>query len=158
MKTIYDFNAQAADGTPAPLDAWRGKVLLIVNVASRCGFTPQYVGLQALQTAYEDRGFSVLGFPCNQFGAQEPGTEAEICDFAARTFATTFPIFSKVEVNGPGADPLWAYLKAQKPGLFGASIKWNFTKFLADRTGRVVARYAPSRKPQALTGAIEKLL
>src|SRR5262249_191723 len=135
-----------------------GKALLIVNVASQCGFTPQYAGLQALQTAYQDRGFSVLAFPCNQFGAQEPGTEGEICDFAQRTYAATFPIFAKVEGNGPGADPLWAFLKKQKSGLFGGAIKWNFPKFLADRNGRVVARYAPSRKPQALAGAIEKLL
>lgn len=158
MDSIYDFTPRAADGTPAPLQAWRGKVLLIVNVASQCGFTPQYAGLQQLQTAYERRGFSVLAFPCNQFGAQEPGTEAEICDFAARTYATSFPIFAKVEVNGPGADPLWAFLKTQKSGLFGSAIKWNFTKFLADRNGRVVARYAPSKRPQTLAGAIEKLL
>ena len=158
MTTVTDFTARAADGGQAPLSAWRGQVLLVVNVASQCGFTPQYAGLEALQQAYGPRGFSVLAFPCNQFGAQEPGTEAEICDFAARTYAASFPIFAKVEVNGPGADPLWAFLKVQKPGLFGGAIKWNFTKFLADRSGRVVARYAPSKRPQALAGAIEKLL
>jgi glutathione peroxidase len=158
MNTVYDFTPRAADGAPAPLAAWRGKALLIVNVASQCGFTPQYAGLQALQSVYEARGFSVLAFPCNQFGAQEPGGEAEICDFAARTYATSFPIFAKVEVNGPGADPLWTYLKAQKSGLLGHSIKWNFTKFLAGRDGRIVARYAPSKRPQTLAAAIERLL
>jgi glutathione peroxidase len=158
MSTVFDFTAHAADGSAAPLSDYRGKALLIVNVASQCGFTPQYAGLQALQAAYEARGFSVLAFPCNQFGAQEPGSEAEICDFAARTFKTTFPIFAKVDVNGPGADPLWAHLKAEKSGLFGGAIKWNFTKFLVARDGKVAARFPPSKKPEELKGAIEKLL
>jgi glutathione peroxidase len=158
MTGVTDFTARAADGAPAPLSAWRDQVLLIVNVASQCGFTPQYEGLQALQQAYGPRGFSVLAFPCNQFGAQEPGTEAEICDFAAKRFNATFPIFAKVEVNGPNTDPLWAHLKREKPGLIGQSIKWNFTKFLVDRTGRVAGRYPPSKKPAALVPAIEKLL
>jgi glutathione peroxidase len=158
MSTVYDFTARAADGAEAPLSAWRDKALLIVNVASQCGFTPQYAGLQSLQQAYEGRGFSVLAFPCNQFGKQEPGTEAEICDFAARTFRTTFPIFAKVEVNGPGADPLWKFLKAEKSGLLGGAIKWNFTKFLVDRKGGVAGRYPPSKKPESLGGDIERLL
>jgi glutathione peroxidase len=158
MDTITDFTARGADGEPTPMSAFRGKALLIVNVASQCGFTPQYGGLEALQQAYGPRGFSVLAFPCNQFGAQEPGSEAEICDFAAKTYRTTFPIFAKVEVNGPGTDPIWAWLKAEKPGLFGGSIKWNFTKFLIDRQGRVVGRFPPSKKPEALKGVIEKLL
>jgi glutathione peroxidase len=158
MSTIWDFEVRGADGAKTPLSAWRGKALLIVNVASQCGFTPQYAGLQALQQAYEGRGFSVLAFPCNQFGGQEPGSEAEICDFGARTFRTTFPIFAKVEVNGPGADPLWTFLKGQKSGLFGSAIKWNFTKFLVDRDGEVAGRYPPSKTPEALEREIEKLL
>jgi glutathione peroxidase len=158
MSTVFDFTARTADGATESLSAWRGKALLIVNVASQCGFTPQYAGLQALQEAYAAKGFSVLAFPCNQFGAQEPGSEAEICDFAARTFKTTFPIFAKVEVNGPNTDPLWAHLKAEKSGLFGGAIKWNFTKFLVDREGKVAGRYPPSKKPEDLKGAVEKLL
>jgi glutathione peroxidase len=159
MTAVTDFTARAADGAEAPLSAWRGQVLLIVNVASQCGFTPQYAGLQTLQQTYGPRGFSVLAFPCNQFGAQEPGSEAEICDFAAKRFQATFPIFAKVEVNGPGADPLWAWLKREKGGgLLGSSIKWNFTKFLVGRDGRVAGRYPPARKPEALSSAVEKLL
>jgi glutathione peroxidase len=158
MTTVTDFTVRAADGGQAPLSAYRGQALLIVNVASQCGFTPQYAGLQGLQQQYGPRGFSVLAFPCNQFGAQEPGSEAEICDFATKRFHTTFPIFAKVEVNGPGADPLWAHLKREKPGLLGQSIKWNFTKFLVDREGRVARRYPPSKKPEALGATIEKLL
>ena len=158
MRSIYDFKAKNLRGQEVSLSDYQGKVLLIVNTASKCGFTPQYEGLQSLYAKHEAQGFSVLAFPCNQFGAQEPGGEAEICDFAARTYATSFPIFAKVEVNGPGADPLWTYLKAQKSGLLGRSIKWNFTKFLAGRDGRIVARYAPSKRPQTLAAAIEKLL
>jgi glutathione peroxidase len=158
MNSVTDFEARAADGAATPLSTWSGQVLLIVNVASQCGFTPQYAGLQALQQDYAALGFSVMAFPCNQFGAQEPGTEAEICDFAARTFKTTFPIFAKVEVNGPSADPLWGFLKAEKPGLLGGAIKWNFTKFLVDRRGQVAGRYPPTTKPEALKGEIEKLL
>ena len=158
MKSVADFSARAADGGETPLGTWRGQVLLIVNVASQCGFTPQYAGLEALQQKYAAKGFSVLAFPCNQFGAQEPGSEVEICDFAAKTYKATFPISAKVEVNGPKTDPLWAHLKAEKSGLLGGSIKWNFTKFLVDRHGRVVGRFPPSKKPEALQGAIEKLL
>jgi glutathione peroxidase len=159
MTTVTDFTARAADGGQAPLSAFRGQVLLIVNVASQCGFTPQYAGLEVLQQTYGPRGFSVLAFPCNQFGAQEPGSEAEICDFAMKRFNASFPIFAKVEVNGPGADPLWVHLKREKGGgLLGPSIKWNFTKFLVDRSGRVAGRYPPSKKPEALAGVIEKLL
>lgn len=158
MSSVTDFTVRGADGAEAPLEAWRGRVLLIVNVASKCGFTPQYAGLQDLQQAYADRGFSVLAFPCNQFGAQEPGSEAEICDFASRTFKATFPIFAKVEVNGPGADPLWSFLKEEKGGLLGDAIKWNFTKFLVDRQGQVASRHPPTTPPEALRAEIETLL
>ena len=139
--------------------AWRGRVLLVVNTASKCGFTPQYAGLEALQKKYAARGFTVLGFPCNQFGAQEPGDEAEIANFCKLTYDVDFPMFAKINVNGDAADPLFQDLKKQAPGLLGSeAIKWNFTKFLIDRNGEVVDRYAPATKPEALEADIEKLL
>jgi glutathione peroxidase len=156
---IYDFSAQTLDGKPAPLAAHRGEVLLIVNTASKCGFTPQYAGLEALWRRYKDRGFSVLGFPCNQFGAQEPGDASEIATFCQTTYDVSFPMMAKVDVNGPSAHPLYAFLKREKKGLMGsAGVKWNFTKFLIDRQGDVVERFAPTAKPRALEGAIEALL
>ena len=159
MSTAYDFIPAAADGTPAPLDAYRGKVLLIVNVASKCGFTPQYAGLEALHRKYAGRGFEVLGFPCNQFGAQEPGNAEEIRSFCSLTYEVSFPVLGKIEVNGDRADPLYAFLKSEKPGLLGTeAIKWNFTKFLVGRDGEVAGRYAPNVKPEALEGDIERLL
>jgi glutathione peroxidase len=157
--TVTDFTVRAADGSEAPLDAYAGKVLLIVNTASKCGFTPQYQGLEALHRQYGDRGFEVLGFPCNQFGAQEPGDAEEIATFCSLTYDVTFPVFAKVDVNGSTADPLFKALKKEAPGLLGLeSIKWNFTKFLVDRSGKVVARYAPTTKPEALKADIEALL
>ena len=156
---ITDFTVKAADGSEASLDAYRGKVLLIVNTASKCGFTPQYAGLEALHRDYGDRGFEVLGFPCNQFGAQEPGDAAEIANFCSTTYDVTFPVFAKVDVNGPDAAPLFDALKSGAPGLLGSKgIKWNFTKFLVDREGRVVDRYAPQTKPEDIAADIEKLL
>lgn len=159
MSSVYDFSAVALDGKPAPLADYRGKVLLIVNTASKCGFTPQYEGLEALWRKYKDRGLVILGFPCNQFGAQEPGNAEEIASFCSLTYDVSFPMMSKVEVNGPGADPLYAFLKHEKKGLLGSEgIKWNFTKFLIDKTGKVAGRYAPTDKPEALGSAIEALL
>ncbi len=156
---IYDFSAPLLDGTPESLGRWRGDVLLVVNTASKCGFTPQYEGLEALQERFAERGFSVLGFPCNQFGNQEPGDAAAIGGFCQKNYGVSFPMFAKVEVNGAGAHPLFAWLKQQKPGLLGLSgIKWNFTKFLLDRQGRVVERYAPTTKPKTLAAPIEALL
>ena len=150
---IYDFSAPRLDGTPESLARWRGDVLLVVNTASKCGFTPQYAGLEALQARYADRGFAVLGFPCNQFGNQEPGDAEAIGGFCRKNYGVWFPMFAKVEVNGAGAHPLFAWLKSQKSGLLGLSgIKWNFTKFLLDRQGAVVARFAPTTKPDALAG------
>ena len=159
MSSIYDFTAQTLDGAPAPMNAYRGRVVLIVNTASKCGFTPQYEGLEALHKKYGGKGLTILGFPCNQFGAQEPGDAAEIASFCALTYDVSFPMMSKIDVNGPSTHPLYAYLKAEKKGLLGSqSIKWNFTKFLVDRSGKVVARYAPTDKPESLEGAIEGLL
>ncbi|HEX5380342.1 MAG TPA: glutathione peroxidase [Phenylobacterium sp.] len=156
---MYDFIAQAADGSPAPLDAYRGQVVLIVNTASKCGFTPQYEGLEALYRKHKDQGFAVLGFPCNQFGAQEPGDAAEIASFCSLTYDVTFPVLGKVEVNGPKADPLFDYLKREKKGLLGSpSIKWNFTKFLIGRDGKVIGRYAPTTRPEELEAAIARAL
>lgn len=155
---VHEFNVRRADGEPASLGTYVGHVLLIVNVASRCGFTPQYAGLHALHARYHDRGFSVLGFPCNQFGAQEPGTDAEIRAFCDMTYKVTFPIFAKIDVNGPKADPLYTWLKSKKGGLLGSAIKWNFTKFLIDRHGHVVERYAPTTTPEAIAPDVEKLL
>jgi len=157
--SVYDFTAQTLEGAPAPLSDFRGQVLLIVNTASKCGFTPQYEGLEKLWRDYKDRGFAVVGFPCNQFGAQEPGDAAEIANFCSLTYDVTFPMMSKVDVNGPAAHPLYVWLKGQKKGLLGtAGIKWNFTKFLVGRDGEVKARFAPTDKPESLTSAIEAAL
>ncbi len=157
--SLHDTTARRIDGSERDLSEYRGKVLLVVNVASRCGFTPQYAGLQALHDQYADRGFAVLGFPCNQFGAQEPGSEAEIGAFCESRFNVGFPMFAKVEVNGANAHPLFQQLKAAAPGVLGTeAIKWNFTKFLVDREGRVVARYAPKQEPRELGADIEALL
>ncbi len=157
QSTIYDFSAPRLDGTPESLARYRGAVLLIVNTASKCGFTPQYEGLEALQRRFDPRGFSVLGFPCNQF-FQEPGDAAAIGACPLR-YGVSFPVFARVEVNGSGAHPLFRFLKAAKPGLLGtAAIKWNFTKFLVDRGGEVVARFAPTVKPADIAGPIEAVL
>lgn len=159
MTDIYQHDAHTIDGRTVSMGDWRGKVLLIVNTASKCGFTPQYDGLEALQKHYADRGFAVLGFPCNQFGAQEPGDEATIDAFCKTSFGVDFPMFAKVDVNGAGTHPLYAALKKAAPGLLGSeAIKWNFTKFLIDRSGAVVERFAPATKPQAITARIEALL
>ncbi len=159
MATIDDFTATSLSGEPASLGTYAGQVRLIVNTASKCGFTPQYAGLEKLHEDLSGRGLAVLGFPCNQFGAQEPGDAAEIADFCALTYAVAFPMFARVEVNGPGTHPLFAYLKRAAKGLLGSeAIKWNFTKFVVDRRGTVVARFAPATKPEAIRGAIEKLL
>jgi glutathione peroxidase len=156
---VYDFEAETLDGKPAPLANHRGEVLLIVNTASKCGFTPQYQGLEALYRRFKDRGFAVLGFPCNQFGAQEPGDAGEISNFCSLTYDVSFPMMAKIEVNGPKAHPLYAYLKREKAGLLGSqSIKWNFTKFLVDREGRVVRRFAPVDTPEKIASAVEALL
>ena len=159
MTTIYSFSARRLDGTEVPLAAYRDKVLLVVNTASRCGFTPQYEGLERLQQQFGARGFSVLGFPCNQFGNQEPGDAAAIGSFCQLTYAISFPVFAKVEVNGRGTHPLFGFLKTEKPGLLGlAAIKWNFTKFLVDPRGLVAARFAPTTKPDAIGSSIAALL
>lgn len=159
MTTAYDFSARDLSGREVSLAEYRGKVLLIVNTASKCGFTPQYEGLEKLHEELSGRGLAVLGFPCNQFGAQEPGSEAEIGEFCRLTYGVKFPVFAKIEVNGPGAHPLYRWLKSQAKGFLGTSaIKWNFTKFLVDREGRVVRRYGSSAKPAAIRGAIEGLL
>jgi glutathione peroxidase len=155
----YDFTVQTLDGHPAPLANWRGQVLLIVNTASKCGFTPQFAGLEALHRKYRDRGFEVLGFPCNQFGGQEPGNAQEIANFCSVTYDVDFPMMAKIDVNGSKADPLYAWLKSQKKGLLGTDgVKWNFTKFLIDRDGAVAGRFAPTAEPKSLEGAIEALL
>jgi glutathione peroxidase len=157
--SVYDFSAPLLDGQAISLAEFKGKVLLIVNTASKCGFTPQYAGLEELYRTHREQGFEVLGFPCNQFGAQEPGTEQDIGAFCERNYGVTFPMFAKIDVNGDAAHPLFRFLKQSKPGLFGSQrIKWNFTKFLIDRTGRVVNRFGPSTKPQELSGRVEELL
>jgi glutathione peroxidase len=159
MANVHDFTVDGIDGKPVALDRYKGEVLLIVNVASQCGFTPQYSGLEALQKRFHDRGFDVLGFPCNQFGAQEPGTEAEIATFCETSFGVTFPLFAKVDVNGERAAPLYKHLKSARPGLLGTeAIKWNFTKFLVGRDGQVIARYAPNDTPESIAPDIEKQL
>ncbi|HUG72845.1 MAG TPA: glutathione peroxidase [Steroidobacteraceae bacterium] len=156
---LQDIVARRIDGTERDLSEYRGQVLLVVNVASRCGFTPQYTGLQALYDKYRERGFAVLGFPCNQFGAQEPGTEEQIGAFCSSTYNVSFPLFAKVEVNGENAHPLFRHLKSAAPGLLGTeAIKWNFTKFLIDRQGTVVARFAPKDAPEDLDPDIAALL
>jgi glutathione peroxidase len=159
MSSIYDFTAETLDGRPAPLAAYRGKVVLIVNTASKCGFTPQYKGLETLYKRFRDRGLVVLGFPCNQFGAQEPGSAEEIANFCSLTYDVDFPMMQKIDVNGPKAHPLYAYLKKAKRGVLGTEgIKWNFTKFLVDRKGQVVKRYGPNVEPKALEAAVEALI
>jgi glutathione peroxidase len=157
--TIYKYTATTLAGEDVPLETWRGRVLLVVNTASACGFTPQYAGLQSLYQKYEPRGFTVMGFPCNQFGAQEPGDAATIGAFCEKNYGVTFPMFAKVEVKGAGAHQLFQYLTQAKPGILGTEgIKWNFTKFLIDRDGDPVARFAPQTKPQELETAIERYL
>jgi glutathione peroxidase len=156
---IYDFSATNLDGEECKLDNYRGQVLLIVNVASKCGFTPQYRGLEELWRLYRERGLTVLGFPCDQFGHQEPGDAAEIRNFCTLNYAVSFPLFAKIEVNGDSAHPLYRYLKAEQKGLLGSeSIKWNFTKFLVDRSGEVVKRYASTDTPEKIGRDIEALL
>ncbi|EGD58503.1 glutathione peroxidase [Novosphingobium nitrogenifigens DSM 19370] len=158
-RTIADFTAKLPNGEDVSLADKRGKVLLVVNTASQCGFTPQYEGLEALWRRYGAQGFEVLAFPCNQFGGQEPGTADEIATFCKVNFGLSFPLFAKIDVNGPNATPLFQWLKARAPGIFGTrSIKWNFTKFLIDRSGRVVRRYGSRAKPEAIARDIEKLL
>jgi glutathione peroxidase len=157
--SLYDFSATAIDGTPRRLSDYRGRVLLIVNVASQCGFTPQYAGLEQLYRTFRDRGFVVLGFPCDQFGGQEPGSDGEIQEFCRETYDVTFPLFSKIDVNGPRAHPLFRFLKSVQPGLLGFdAIKWNFTKFLADADGRVVRRYASMTTPGSIEPDVRALL
>lgn len=159
MASIYDFSAKTLQGKEVALADYRDKVLLIVNTASKCGFTPQYEGLEALYETMGKRGLTVLGFPCNQFGKQEPGSAEEIGAFCQMNYGVTFPMFDKIEVNGPNAHPLYDFLKSQQPGLLGTkSIKWNFTKFLVDKSGNVVGRFAPQTKPQDIEKAIEKVL
>ena len=157
--TVYDFKARQIDGQEVTLASYTGKVLLIVNVASRCGFTPQYRGLEELQEKFENRGFEVLGFPCNQFGNQEPGSETEIRSFCDLQYGVRFPLFSKVDVNGSSTHPLYEFLKKAKPGFLGTKrIKWNFTKFLVDRSGRPIKRYSPQTTPAAIEKDIQSAL
>jgi glutathione peroxidase len=158
MSAIYDFTAQSLAGEEVPLKRFEGQVLLIVNTASACGFTPQYKGLEQLHRDLSPRGFAVLGFPCNQFGAQEPGDARQIEAFCETKFHVTFPMFAKIDVNGSKAHPLYEYLRREKTGLLGSSIKWNFTKFVVDRSGKVVGRHAPTVAPEALRREIEALL
>ena len=158
-KTIYDFEAQTLDGQPAPLAQFRGKVMLIVNTASKCGFTPQYAGLEELWRKYKDKGLIILGFPCNQFAGQEPGAADEIANFCSLTYDVSFPMMSKIDVNGSHAHPLYAWLKSRRRGLLGSpGVKWNFTKFLVGRDGDPVARFGPTSEPKSLEGAIETAL
>ena len=158
-RTLADFSAKRPDGSEADLAEFAGKVVLVVNTASKCGFTPQYAGLEALWEQYGPRGFAVIGFPCNQFGAQEPGDADEIASFCSLNYGVSFPMMAKVEVNGEGATPLYQWLKAEAPGLLGSKgVKWNFTKFLVGRDGKVVRRYAPTDKPESLAKDIEALL
>jgi glutathione peroxidase len=159
QQTVFDFQALSIDGKPADLSTQRGKVLLVVNTASACGFTPQFAGLEALWQRYRDRGLVVIGFPCNQFGAQDPGTNDEIGAFCERRYGVSFPMMAKVEVNGDGAHPLWQWLTQQAPGVLGSrAVKWNFTKFLVSRDGAVVRRYAPTQAPESLEQDIEAAL
>ena len=159
MTTLYDFTVDDIEGHPVTLDRYKGKALLVVNTASKCGFTPQYKGLEALYRKYREQGLEVLGFPCNQFGAQEPGNEQEIATFCETNYDVTFPMFSKIDVNGAATAPLYRYLKHEKPGLLGTeAIKWNFTKFLVDRNGKAVARYAPTDTPESLEADVAKAL
>ncbi len=161
-ETVYGFSVETLEGRAMSLSDFRGKVLLIVNTASQCGFTPQYAGLESLYRRYKERGLEVLGFPCNQFGSQEPGTAEEIGIFCEQNYEVSFPMFTKIDVNGERTHPLYRFMKKEKPGLLGplggGAIKWNFTKFLVDRSGRVVARFASTTKPESLTKDIENLL
>jgi len=157
--SIYKYTAKTLAGEEVPMAAWRGRVLLIVNTASQCGFTPQYAGLEAMYQKHKNDGLTVLGFPCNQFGAQEPGDEAQIGAFCEKNYGVTFPMFAKIDVNGANAHPLFQYLTRDKPGILGTeAIKWNFTKFLIDRDGDPVSRHAPQVKPEDLEASIQKLL
>jgi glutathione peroxidase len=159
MTTLHDFTADTLEGQPRSLADFRGQVVLVVNVASKCGFTPQYTGLEALWKEYGPKGLVVVGFPCNQFGAQEPGSAEDIRQFCSLTYPVSFPLFAKVEVNGPNAHPVYDFLKAGAPGVLGTeAVKWNFTKFLVAKDGRVVERYAPTTTPAALKADIDKLL
>ncbi len=159
MSQLYTFTATATDGTEVNLADYQGRVLLIVNTASKCGFTPQYDGLEKLQGQFHEQGFDVLAFPCNQFGKQEPGTDEEIVEFCTMNFNTSFPLFSKIEVNGDQAHPLYTWLKKEAPGIFGSEgIKWNFTKFLINRNGEVVKRYASKDKPEAIAKDVAALI
>ncbi|MCB2001808.1 MAG: glutathione peroxidase [Burkholderiaceae bacterium] len=159
MTSIYDFSPLQMDGKPLPLKRFKGRAMLIVNTASACGFTPQFAGLEALHQAYADKGLVVLGFPCNQFGGQDPGSNDEIASFCQRNYGVQFPMLARIDVKGEQAAPLWQWLSAQAPGLLGStSIKWNFTKFLVGRDGAVIRRYAPTDTPQSLTGDIEAAL
>ena len=158
-QSIYDFTCTTLTGDQQPLSAYQGKPLLIVNTASKCGLTPQYEGLEKLYQTYRDQGFEILGFPCNQFLSQEPGSEAEIGEFCSTNYSVSFPLFGKIEVNGPGTSPLYKYLKSAAPGLLGSGrIKWNFTKFLINAQGQVVDRFAPATKPAKIAASIQKLL
>ena len=157
--SLYDLEARTIDGQTRKLDAYKGKALLIVNVASKCGFTPQYTGLEQMYRKLKDRGFEILGFPCDQFGHQEPGDEAEIKQFCSLTYEVSFPMFAKVDVNGEHTHPVYQYLKRARPGVLGTqAIKWNFTKFLIDRNGNVIQRYAPADTPAAIEKDVEKVL
>ncbi|MFJ8528992.1 glutathione peroxidase [Bacillus sp. NPDC094106] len=157
--TVYDFSAKTITGEEKSLRDYEGKVLLIVNVASKCGFTPQYKGLQSVYEKYKEQGFEILGFPCNQFGGQEPGTEDEITSFCELNYGVSFPMFAKVDVKGKEAHPLYTYMTEQAPGIFGMkAVKWNFTKFLVGRDGKVIDRFAPKTKPEDLEKEIEKIL
>lgn len=159
MTGVYDFSAKDINGRDVQLADYRGKVLLIVNTASKCGFTPQYKGLQKVYDDYKDKGLVILGFPCNQFGSQEPGDEANISEFCELNYGVDFPMFAKIDVNGSDAHPLYQHLKESAPGVLGSKgVKWNFTKFLVDKDGKVVKRYAPTDKPEAIVKDIEKLL
>ena len=159
MTSVHDFSAKTIDGVEQKLDAYRGKTLLIVNVASKCGFTPQYEGLEAMYRRLKDQGLEILGFPCDQFGHQEPGDEASIKSFCSTTYGVSFPMFAKVEVNGKGAHPLYEYLKHEASGVLGTEgIKWNFTKFLVDKQGRVLKRFAPNDTPEAIESEVRPLL
>ena len=159
MTNIYDFTATTITGQEKPMADFKGQVVLVVNTASKCGLTPQFKGLEALYESYKDKGLMVLGFPCNQFGGQEPGDEAAIGEFCSLTYDVTFPMFAKVDVNGDGTHPVFAFLKKGAPGILGTEgIKWNFTKFLVDREGKVLARYASALKPEDMADDIERLL
>lgn len=159
MSSVFDFEVQTIDGKPVSMDRFRGKVLLIVNTASKCGFTPQFAGLEKLHQDYAERGFAVLGFPCNQFRSQDPGSNSEIYEFCQKNYGVTFPMHARIDVNGADAHPLFEYLKKSQPGLLGSTgIKWNFTKFLVDRQGNVLQRYAPNTAPDKIAADIEKAL